>query len=639
MALPPTQPEEFASVPPARQKRLSLDAWLFALVAATALGCAILLYLRFLGSPRLLWNDTIHDRNAHLYSGMCLAMDVRLGDIRHLFADLDSFRTWPPFHDGLLVGTALLLGSGDERWAVLPSLMAWIGSAVYAFLLARRCSSNAGSVAGILAALFVLVSPALRAYATDVMIESLGAALSIACLYYYVAAEQDRTPRAYRAVALSLTLLFFTKYNYWLLVALGTIADRIAADPKRPIAWLGERLKAASQGDWLAAQVRRSSNYFVLLILVVGAALALSGGVQLSVLGRSVSVRPSPNLFTIVYAVCFLRLVPWYRRKGRAMVMQSGTGLRELVQWHVWPIALWFWWPHRLYSFLWVLDPASNAGEHPRHDLIGGYEYYWNAIATDFHVGYWSAAIAAGLALFAFRLGIQKRLRPGATAVLWFIAIALLLTIHHQNRKSRFLHSWVPLVWVAAGVGAAGLAPKRQKGKVSAAWICFASGACAFTLPHLPGLTAPAHAPEGGIHPPARSTLDVTDAYLPDLAESRHAAVFSNMPMKHLAQWTYLKRYHRKQRLETDVKGFDPTSADNRSCLSQWAAATDCDTIVYADFPPGSAFYAEVPGCETLPQYLTMMETQSRFALVRRQSIPRYGCTVSVWKRLNGANP
>jgi len=608
------------------------------LVVLAAISCAIFLYVRFLESPRLLWNDAIHDRNAHLYSGLCLAMDLRWGDIRHVFPDLDSFRTWPPLHDGLLVGAALLLGGGDARWAVLPSLIAWIGAAVYAFLLARRCSPSGGSIAGLLAALFVLVSPAQRAYATDVMIESLGACLSVACLYYYVAAEQDRTPSAYRALALSLTLLFFTKYNYWLLVALGMIADRVAADPNQPIAWVRDRFQGVARSGWLAAQLRRPANYFVLLVLAAGAALALTGGVHLSLFGGSVNVRPSPNLVTIVYVVCFLRLVPWYRRRGRVLLAQSGMGVREIVRWHIWPIAIWFWWPHRLYSFLWVIDPASNAGEHPRHDLVGGCVYYWNATAFDYHMGSWSAGIAAALALVAVWACLRKKLRPGASAILWFVGIALLLTFPHQNRKSRFLHSWIPVVWVAAGVGAAALTPRRPKGRLSAAWICFVAGVGAVALPHLSGLTASVHAPEGGIHPPARSTLDVTDLYLPDLAESRHAAVFSNMPMKQLAQWTYLQRYHRKQRLETDVKGFDPTSVDNWSCLSRWAAATDCDTVVYADFPPGSAFYADVPGCENLPQYLAMMKAQSRFALVRQQTIPRYGCSVTIWKRPNSVS-
>ncbi len=609
-----------------------IEQWMPWLVALAAAGCAAYLYARFLQSPRLLYDDAIHDRNTHLYSGLCLAMDARLGDFRHLFPDLDSFRTWPPLQ-GVLVGAALLLGGGDERVAVLPSLGAWAGAGLFAFLLARRCSARCGTVAGLVAALFVLVSPAQRAYATDVMIESLGACLSVACLYFYVTAIQDRTPPSYRRLALSLTLLFFTKYNYWLLVVLGMLADRAAADPGKPIAWARNRLNSLAESRWLDGQLRRPANYAVLLVVAIAILLTISGGVSFRLFGKSVFVGPSPNLVTIVYAACYFRLIPWYRRAGRVMIDSAGEAVRALAAWHILPMAFWFLWPHRLYSFLWVIDPASNAGEHPRHDLIGGYVFYWSSISHDYHIAAWSAAFAVGLFLIAAWAGLRGWLRPGAAAILWLVAIAFVLTVHHQNRKSRFLHSWIPMVWVGAGIGAGALAPGRSKGKALAARTGGLAAVCAFAVAHLPGLAASAHAPEGGIHPSAHSTLDITDAYLPALADSRQVAVFSNLPMKYLAQWTYLRRYGRTRRLDTDIKGFNPALSDNRSCLDAWVGTTDCDTIVYVDFLRSSPFMRNVPGCEYLAQYRNMMEEQKRFSPFRRYTLPRYGCTVTVWKR------
>src|SRR5262245_20832882 len=64
------------------------------LVAAAA-GClAVLLFSRYLGAHRQLWSDPVHDRHAHLLSGLSLATDVREGHLRRLVSDLDNFRTW-----------------------------------------------------------------------------------------------------------------------------------------------------------------------------------------------------------------------------------------------------------------------------------------------------------------------------------------------------------------------------------------------------------------------------------------------------------------------------------------------------------------------------------------------------------------
>ncbi len=603
-----------------------------ALALGAAVTSAIFLYVQFMNSPRLLWNDAIHDRNSHLYAGLCLAMDVRIGDFGHLLPDLDSFRTWPPLH-GLLAGLCLWLGGEDERWAVIPSLIGWVGSALFAFLLARRMSPRNGSIAGLLAALFVLVSPAHRLYATDVMLESLGACLTLACLYFYVAATQEQTPTAFRRLASALTLLFFHKYNYWLLIAIGLSADHICSNRNTFVPWIKNRLKGWSRRAWFIRQIRHPLTYLILPLLVLIAAISLTGGTDVNLFGNRVEVRSSANLVTIAYVLFLIRLAPWYWRAGRASMRSFDARVRMMISWHVWPVAIWFLWPHRLYSFLWTTSPASNGGEFPKHDLLGGYSFYWASMAQDYHMGPMSALLVIGFLLVAAWAGYRGHLRPGATGLLWFVGIAFLLTVHHPNRKSRFLHSWIPAVWVGAGVGAGVLTPVWRGRKYTVGAVCYSAAVGALAVSHLPGLAAPARAVVGEIHRSGRSILDVTDAYLPDLADCRRAAVFSNLPMKSLTQWTYLKRYRRAQRLDTDIKGFDPLASDNQSCFDRWVAATECDTILYVEFAPGTTFHAFVPNCENLSQYGKMMKSQTRFSFVRYRTLPEHGCTVTVWKR------
>lgn len=589
-----------------------------ALALTTAAGSAVLLWVRFLASPRLLWSDAIHDRHAHLYSGLCLASDVAHGRIGRLFSDVDAFRSWPPLHDGLFVGAALLLGRGDERWAVLPSLLGWAGAAVFAALLARRAlGPGGGTVAGLLAALFVLVSPAQRAFATDVMLESLGACLTLVCLFCYVRVRQDGTAGAARGLALALSALFFHKYNYWLLAVFGLGADWLCVHRGTVVGAFGEQAARRGVGLWVARQLRHPLSWVLAVLAAAIIAIGITGGADLTVFGRRVSVHSGANLLSAAYALLFIRVALWHRRAGRALLRRSPPLTRALASWHVWPMAIWFLWPQKLAAFLWVNSPTANPGDAPQHSLLGGYGYYWQCLARDYHVGAWSALLVLGLMAVAVVACLRGRLRPGASAILWLLLVACVLTAQHPNRKSRFLHSWVPAVWVAAGVGAGCLAGRRP------VLVALATGLMAA---HLPGLWAPAHAPEGGVHPQSRSVLDVTDAYLPALADSQRAAVFSNVPMKFLAQWTYLQRYGRARRLETETP-------DGVPAFQNWLGTTPCDTVVYVDFPPGTAFSANAPGAEGLARFGPLLERQTTFTLVERITFPDNGSVVTVWRR------
>src|SRR5205807_953539 len=98
-------------------------------------------------------------------------------------------------HDGVLVGLALLATGFDPRAAVLPSLIGYAGTAITAWWLVWRLGRDdaaLGSLLGAtLAAVFVLVSPSGRAFATDVMIEGPGACVTLIALCAAVRAEQQ----------------------------------------------------------------------------------------------------------------------------------------------------------------------------------------------------------------------------------------------------------------------------------------------------------------------------------------------------------------------------------------------------------------------------------------------------------------
>lgn len=584
-------------------------------VVATALGA------QYLGNWPALWTDVVHDRNAHLDLGLGLASDVVHGRVAGVVRNLDRARTWPPLHDGMLVAASVAAFGMDIRAAVLPSLAAFVAAGVFAFLIARRL---AGPAAGAIAAAMVLASPAMRAFATDVMLESPGAALTLAALYAAVRVRQDGTPTDWRWLAAALTGLFFLKYNYWLLVVLALLGD---AGLRHGRTWLSWRPAGPL---WTWRHVGGELLHPLSLLAFAGIALCawvrFTGGGDVRLFGRVVAVRSNLNLATFAYWVVLARLGPWYWRHGR-QIAAADARVSALVNGHLLPIIAWLAWPQKLACFLWVLNPADNVGEFPADGLGSGLRFYASALANDYHGDAWAAALVGVLMVIAVGAGVCGRLQPGWTAVLALVVVAGVLTVRHPNRKSRFLHSWLPAVWVLAGAGMASL-PRRTPG---ANWLAAAT-AGAVVLFQLPELFSQPHAPEGGLRLERPSAVAITDSYLEHLDGARRPAILSNVPLKFLARWTYLDRYGRGHRPLTEIPGFDATSvsASNDAVMDRWLAATDCDVLVWIDISPGSPWFVPVPGCDGLSQIGKRLGGGS--APMHQQTLTD-GTRVLVWRR------
>lgn len=594
------------------------------LVLVAALAVATVDYGRFLQEHRHLWTGAIHDRHAHYLTALSLATDVRHGDLVLFVRDFDRARVWPPLH-ALLAGAVLAVGGPDHRLAVLPSLLAFVGTVLLGFLVARRAAPRAGNVAGLTTALLILTSAPHRAFATDVMIESLGACLSLLVLYLYLVTVQSTSRRAGRCLALALTALFLTKYNYWVLAGGALVAAELTTRPRIYRRLLHEAVSGFDARRWLTAELTQPLNYLLATILILLSVLVMTGGTTLSVAGQSLSLHSPHNLILASYAVVLVRLMLAWRRHREAIWARLDLRARPLLGWHLLPVALWFLLPARLSCFLWYFSPAQT-GEAPRYALDHSTEFYSTCFTQDYGHGPVVALLVLGLIALTALTG---RLRPGGRVLVWFVLISAALCLLHPNRKSRFLHTWIGGAWAAAGVGLTCLThgPLTRRRPSSRRWLA-AAALGGLGVVTLPGLAVAGRAPEGGAHPERPSSLELTDSYLPLLADSRQPMVLSNVPMKFLSQWTFLEFHGR--RTETEIRDFAP---DNPDAFHRWLSTTTCDTVVFVEVPRTSCFYEYVATCDRYEPLRELLERQTLFQPSQSWRLPQSGCVVTVWKR------
>jgi len=588
-----------------------VDRLALGVVVVAAVAVAVLLWRRYLPHWEQLWTDVIHDRNAHLDFGLQPASDLRALRFVDLLRDLNAFRTWPPLHDGVLVGGVLVVTGPNPRFAVVPSLVAFAGTAVIAFVLARRLMDRWGNLAGIVAATLVLVSPAMRAYSTDVMIESSGAFFTLLVLYAAVRVAQRPSLGAWRFLALALSALFFTKYNYWLIAVVAVV----------PLVW---PLRHEWRRSALPVVPRWGVRFTVAALLLVGAANGFLG---------------STAIYTAMVAgwIAWASALWWSRTSGAAF-LAANPAARMCFWWLTVPVLTWFCLPGKLQSFLWVAWPFTNEGEHSSSNPFGGIGSYTSAFVHDYQTGVAITVVVAALVAVAVVAQRRGRLLPGAGLVVLLLALALVTTLPHPNRKSRFLHSFAPVVWVLAGAGAAVAVGALGRRRV---WVG-AAAATALVVWQIPALAATAHAPEGGLQRGRPSALALTDAYLPHLADSTAPAIVSNVPLRFLARWTDQVRYDRATRPVTEIPGFDPAvrGSANRDALVSWLDSGAIDELVVVDLGPASPWYVEAPATAGLAQIPDLMRAQHAFVEVDRIRVGK-GAWAGVWVPADraGASP
>lgn len=552
------------------------------------LGAAVtagILYARFLPHVRFLFDEFGRDRNAHLLLSMQLAQDLRQMDLLQWLRDINTAKVWPPLH-GLVLSLVLAAGGMRPELGVLLNLAAWSGTVVLAALVARRLCPGHTDVAGYAAALCTAVSPALAAFAADIMLESLGGLLTMLCCYFYLRCRQDGGERAARRLALALTALLLCKYNYYLLVFAGLLAGDLATQGGRRLAALAPVWRWATTPPALRRQLVNPLNYAAFTLLGIAGWIVVGGGCVLSIGGRTFSMTSPANVLQAAMIVVTLRLAIgwWAHRAGLRSIVPAGH--RILLAWHALPAALWFSLPKRLGAFLFYVSAQNTPVQHG--GMLDALSFYVDGFAHDYHAQAWVVApVLFGLMLAAIPRSGQ---RPGAPVMLIVLLVAAVATLAHPHHQLRFLYTCMPLLWAVSAAGLSGLlgrlVPARRRALAGGG---LALGLLAVSGPCLPALRLPPPhlAPWRNSH----STLFVTDAYLDQPGGAEHAALFATIPIQHQLAWTHLQRHPDSPRPEVMLEGFGADAAGNERRFSAWMARTPARHFVLVDIPVEATFH------------------------------------------------
>lgn len=385
------------------------------------------------------------DLAAHLSHGWLDYHYLVTGQLHRLVWDLWLQGYWPPLLSIVQIPFYIVTG-GDLTGGLWSSLVTFAAVGVTGVSILRR---QYGQRAWLPAAVFISLlasSPLLLAYGTVTMTEMLGALVQLIVIDAYLAYRQHSTTSTARRFAVALSLLFFTKYNYFLLL-IGPLvvhewieftADRTFGERLRGLGGTARRVLTSPMGLFVAISA----------LLVVG--IVTTGGFETRIMGQRLSVRSIGNAGHIVLYIVMARV--WFlHARGRvnwAHLTSLDLRVRPLLIWFVVPVTIWLAapYPNHLRDFfnLVVNRPMGEA------TLGGGLTVYADALRTSYFHNEWVLAITC--AMFVVAAMSYRRQSAWVQWLILAVPLQLLAITLHQTRFPRFLLLTVVLLClVAAG--------------------------------------------------------------------------------------------------------------------------------------------------------------------------------------------
>jgi hypothetical protein len=605
------------------------------IVLAVAAIFAASMLVNYAADPGELWHGLRHDRNVHFGAAIQLAVALRDFDVLNFLGLLLEPHNWPPAADLSLA--AVMIPSGmDLRLAILPGLVGWACTIVLIFLIARRLFSDQwnGTVAGALAVTFALASPAFRLISADVMLEGLGSALTAFCLYAYMRARAKNPTESERwwgALAIGLTVLFFEKYNYWLMIALPLAIAYFSENVSGWLRWV--RTHAALATPHTARVIIRDP-FIIAAACLVGLDVVIYAvrPSAVDLFGVHVVVREAwKDVATAIWAVLFVRAVLLWRKYRKPFDSALGFAGRRVFYWHLLPIGIFFLIPKRIVDVLWVF--GADWGQKPfAFRPLHAAAWQWLGFSQGFHVTPWIAILVLALAVVsAVGLG---RLAVSARAVLLLAVLSAAAVILHPNQEWRFQTSWIFSVWILAGAGGAIVLSllTARLGKFARVAIAAAMVAAIAAAESRYGWTDMAYAAASHPRPGEPSDLDLAKAYLPYVRGEKKVGFLATLTENNFYPWTLQLNCRCEARVYApELERLQLESrAQYRSATAAWLMQTALDVIVVIDATSGEI---PAPGYDSLSGQLDAIRQDSRFQPVATVPVPTMGATVSIFRR------
>lgn len=458
----------------------------YSLVLVVLIGCAIYNYRCFSRHPEGIVH---HDATGHLLPAFQMTLDISsfdpMGLVRHLYEQ----DRWP-FLLPLWLIPFVLIGGYSWEAAAVGVLATWVLAGLAMFWAVRGWTCMIlpdqeifHDLAGSTALLLFISSRIVNIFSTEIMLEVPAMVLVLGATFLYARAHENK--RHARLFCLSLTLLFFLKFNYGIYAVAATILLEILRDfYGRELPYLWEIAKSVGKHPLL---------WISIVGIIISLLILKTGGLQFSIFDKKVSVTSPGHPIYFIFWVWGIWLAPrirwlFQRREYSDPGSFSLQFYRTFVLWTALPIVLWLINPVKVRKIVqWAVKGAGY-----KHDQSPDSFQFVQSVVNEYSftpiVG-WASLVLGGLLLFLVLHILVKQCCKtqdsyGLCAFLVFSLAFLGPCLLIRNSDDRMLMPGIVFLWAATGIAGAWILSYARLPGVILGWIFF-GGVVAGAVPQV----------------------------------------------------------------------------------------------------------------------------------------------------------
>lgn len=388
------------------------------------------------------------DQASHALDAIHFALALHRASFSQFLAQLNESAMWPPVVPLLQAPFLAVVGenfANVRTWIALCSTPAIL----MVFVTGVQSHRRFGLLVGGLAASLLSVAPGYLEFCMQEMLEIPGIMLSMLTVFFYLRRLDTGKQKYWYWTSLTGSLLFFTKFNYAILIMLPILVAE----------FFEQRSFRAQLGLALVSLLRdiRWRSPFMAFVLLYGLLLLYIAqvGIRFELMGHHVLMeRAFGNpIYLLVLFILIRNLIvnrPLLVRYGKA-IWQADEPVRSLFRFNILPALLWLSYPSFFSTFfIFLFNEKTRKSSFFSMETLS---FYPGALIRSYtpHSMIGTAVLLGLLVLIL----MWRKLPKTSRFVLGFTLFNVALTLTHPNYQERYLLTSVPMIFICAGLALA----------------------------------------------------------------------------------------------------------------------------------------------------------------------------------------